>query len=230
MEDYPKVILICGKKRSGKDTLANYIVNKYCYYKLSLADTLKKMIIDLIYLFYKINIPKKLLYSGAKDDVGYNIEFRGRDRYIKIKKKDINKITNLNRNVKEEFITLRYILQNVGTDICRNYLSDDIWSIVVDNKIKKLEIDNNNIVRVVIPDCRFENEYNYFKKRYNTLGIKIIRSDKDEVLHCSEKIDFETDHILYNNRSVDHLYKSFDEIITKKDNNIYENKINMIQI
>jgi hypothetical protein len=39
----PKIIAICGAKRSGKDVLADHLVNKYGYQKLSFAEPLKKI-------------------------------------------------------------------------------------------------------------------------------------------------------------------------------------------
>lgn len=43
--DYmPFVIAICGKKRSGKDTIANYISDKYGYNNVKFADPLKNML------------------------------------------------------------------------------------------------------------------------------------------------------------------------------------------
>jgi len=40
----PKVIAICGVMRSGKDTIANYICEKYDYKHVKIADTLKKTV------------------------------------------------------------------------------------------------------------------------------------------------------------------------------------------
>jgi len=43
----PKIIAICGAKRSGKDTLAHYISYKYLYKKLAFADPLKEAVSSL---------------------------------------------------------------------------------------------------------------------------------------------------------------------------------------
>jgi hypothetical protein len=40
----PKIIAICGAKRSGKDTLAHYISYKYLYQKIAFADPLKEAV------------------------------------------------------------------------------------------------------------------------------------------------------------------------------------------
>ena len=39
----PKIIAICGLMRSGKDTIANYLSEKYGYQNVKIAETLKKM-------------------------------------------------------------------------------------------------------------------------------------------------------------------------------------------
>ena len=41
------IIAICGAKRSGKDVLAKYLINKYKYEKLSFAEPLKKAVKEL---------------------------------------------------------------------------------------------------------------------------------------------------------------------------------------
>jgi hypothetical protein len=40
----PRIIAICGAKRSGKDTLAHYISHKYLHTKLAFADPLKEAV------------------------------------------------------------------------------------------------------------------------------------------------------------------------------------------
>lgn len=40
----PKIIALCGAKRCGKDTLANYITHKYHYRRIAFADPLKEAV------------------------------------------------------------------------------------------------------------------------------------------------------------------------------------------
>lgn len=42
MKQFPKVIAICGLKRSGKDTIADYLCAQYGYTKIKIANPLKK--------------------------------------------------------------------------------------------------------------------------------------------------------------------------------------------
>lgn len=54
----PKIIAITGAKRSGKDTLANYIAYRYLYEKIHIADPLKDAV--------------SALFSFSKEQVGDN--------------------------------------------------------------------------------------------------------------------------------------------------------------
>lgn len=40
----PKLIAICGAKRSGKDTIAAHLVSKYGYTRIALADPIKQVV------------------------------------------------------------------------------------------------------------------------------------------------------------------------------------------
>ena len=42
----PKIIAICGVMRSGKDTIANHLVENYGYENVKIADTLKRVLIS----------------------------------------------------------------------------------------------------------------------------------------------------------------------------------------
>ncbi len=60
----PKIIAITGAKRSGKDTLANYIADKYQYTKIRIADPLK----DAVSAFFNFS-QEQVGDSDAKDQV-----------------------------------------------------------------------------------------------------------------------------------------------------------------
>jgi hypothetical protein len=57
----PKIIGIIGKKRHGKDTIADYLVSNYGYIKVSFADTLK----DVCRIVFGFS--DKQLYSDEKE-------------------------------------------------------------------------------------------------------------------------------------------------------------------
>ena len=64
-------------------------------------------------------------------------------------------------------ITPRYILQYMGTEVCRHNLLDSIW---VDSLERKIHQHQN----VVITDVRFNNEISFLK----ALGAKFIQVDR----------------------------------------------------
>ena len=66
-------------------------------------------------------------------------------------------------------ITPRYILQQFGTEVCRNNLLDSIWIDSLERKISQHE-------NVVITDVRFCNELNFLK----SLGAVLIQVDRKE--------------------------------------------------
>lgn len=66
-------------------------------------------------------------------------------------------------------ITPRYILQYMGTEVCRNNLLDSVWVDSLERKIYQHE-------NVVITDVRFTNEISFLK----SLGATLIQVDRLE--------------------------------------------------
>jgi dephospho-CoA kinase len=140
------IIAICGAKRSGKDVLAKYLINKYKYEKLSFAEPLKKAVKEL-FNFNDIQV-------GIDEDNGIGNE------------KDI---------IDERWgITPRKALQFFGTEIMqykmnelipntnRSFFADILVSRIIPNK------------KYVISDLRFLHEYEKIKE-LNIIIIKVIR-------------------------------------------------------
>jgi hypothetical protein len=95
MSNMPKIIAICGAKRSGKDVLADYLVKKYNYERLAFADPLKLTV--------------KNLFNFDDDQLGIG-EDKGTD------KKDI---------IDERWgITPRAALQFFGTEIMQEKIQE----------------------------------------------------------------------------------------------------------
>jgi hypothetical protein len=160
-------IVLCGKKGVGKNQAALFICKKYGYTEVAFADILKYITIDLINVFYGVELDKKTFFSNKKDIVINGL--RGK--------------------------TPRYFLQKIGM-IFRRYNSD-IWCMFIANKLKG---------KVVITDCRFENELKFVKNiNGNVVSIMICRKTKTKDDHISEKIDFKTDHSIDNNGTINEL-------------------------
>ena len=134
-EDMSKqVIGICGLIGSGKDTVGQLLVDEYDFTKVSFAGTLKDM--------------TAVLFDWDRDMLeGTTPE------------------TRAEREVTDEWWTKklgrewspRIALQQMGTEVIRNHLHQDMWIHTVENKIRKLD-------KVVITDCRFANEIDFVKK------------------------------------------------------------------
>lgn len=218
-----KIVVLSGQKGSGKTTIANHMRDNYNYHVISLADCLKDITIELIDMFYNIKTPLKLLHSShSKEKMGYYIH-TSKDRQRRIERISGN-MPNMLIGAKK--LTFRTILQNIGS-MMREHFGADIWNMVVDNKIKRWMMENNHSTQIVIPDCRYKNEYEYFQRIYGCIGITIRRarhsSKRDK--HHSERINFDLDHVIENNGSIDDLKKAINEIIDDGSKIVIDQKI-----
>ena len=123
------IIGICGFIGSGKDTVADYLVNFHGFRRESFASSLKDAVSSVF------GWDRTLLEGRTKE----SREWR--------EQKDEWWSSRLQRD-----ITPRYVLQQWGTEVLRTGFHDDIWIASVENKIRQTK-DN-----VVITDCRFVNE------------------------------------------------------------------------
>lgn len=84
--------------------------------------------------------------------------------------------------------TGRKLLQYVGTDVVREQ-NPDFW---VNNLLSVLKMFEDNWDYVLIADVRFENEIEIPKKLFNTVSVKIVRTDlstsldEEQAKHRSE--------------------------------------------
>ena len=124
------IIGICGLIGSGKDTVADYLVNVHGFRRESFAGTLKDAVAAVF------GWDRTLLEGRTKA----SREWR---EHIDIWWADRLNIPHL---------TPRWVLQYWGTEVMRRGFHDDIWIASIENKIRNLQ-DN-----VVISDCRFPNE------------------------------------------------------------------------
>jgi hypothetical protein len=111
------LIGLVGKANSGKDTLANFLVSKFNFKKLSFASSLK----DAISVIF--NWDRTLLEGDSLE----SREWR----------ETIDTYWNL---------TPRQVLQKVGTNLFRNHFDKDIWIKSLINKIKSFPSDSKLII------------------------------------------------------------------------------------
>jgi hypothetical protein len=136
------IIGFVGFIGSGKDTAADYLVNFHGFRRDSFANTLKDAV-SAVFGWDRI-----MLEGRTKESREWREQ---QDDWW----------TNRLGMV----ITPRWVLQNWGTEVCRNGFHDDIWIASLENKMRKTG-DN-----IVISDVRFPNE---IKAIHNARG-KVIR-------------------------------------------------------
>ena len=188
------IISICGFAGAGKDTLAQILIDKYDFVKLSFAGIIKDI--------------ASIIFSWDRNMLeGCTVESRQW-------REQVDPYWSKRLNMPQ--LTPRYILQYFGTDLFRNHFHSEIWIACIE---RKLQIYKN----VVITDCRFENEINSIKKHGGKLihvsrGIlpdffhtKIIPSN----IHASETswINADIDYTIENNGTMDELKEKIDKLI-----------------
>lgn len=186
------LIGICGIKKSGKDTSADYLINNYALTKKAFADPLKKACKELFYLTDdQLYGPQDIKESA--DQRWFGCSARTILQYVG---------TDLLRD------QLNKIMPELGEDIF--VYNFKLWY--------EAELQKNTIPpHIIISDVRFQNEVDYIKK----LGGIVIRINRPSVetndMHPSEKsiknlinIDYDVDNI----GTLDELYGKINDIYT----------------
>lgn len=124
------IIGICGFIGSGKDTVADYLVNFHEFRRESFASTLKDAVSAVF------GWDRTLLEGRTKEAR----EWREQVDPWWAQRLDMPNLTP------------RWVLQYWGTEVCRKGFHDDIWIASLENKLR------NSKDNVVISDCRFPNE------------------------------------------------------------------------
>lgn len=214
-----EILAFVGFKNAGKDTAANYLIQKNGYHKFSFASKLK----DIVSLIFSWD---RTLLEGTTD-----ISRVWREQ-VDLWWAERLQIPNF---------TPRMALQLIGTDAMRDVFHSDIWvfSLLAELRVRKVE-------KAVITDCRFPNEIDLVKQMGGTV-IRIQRGPdpdwyqvasnandvnnpmreyallamKENKIHESEwswvgnnKID---KHIMNITDNMVHLYSELDRLIPNKD-------------
>jgi len=124
------IIGICGLIGSGKDTVAQYLIDNHNFVKISFADKLK----DAVGVMF--NWDRELLDGKTDESRAWR---ETEDPYW---------TAETGRS-----ITPRLVLQEFGTECMRNGFYDGIWV-----SLTKQHILNNPDTNFVLPDTRFPNE------------------------------------------------------------------------
>jgi len=194
------ILVICGLKGSGKDTIGDYLIQKHNFKRFCFGDALK----DICAILF--GWPRKLLEGDTKES--------------RIFRETEDKWWSNRLGFK---LTPRIAFQKIGTDVIRNYFNMDIWTLLIERKIcefqKKYKTQN-----IVITDCRFQNEIQMVREYgaklifvYRNLPEWFIPYQKGEIsilknIHISEydwiRTDF--DFEIKNEDTYDKLYETLE--------------------
>jgi hypothetical protein len=196
------IIGVCGFIGSGKDTVADYLVNFHEFRRESFASTLKDAVANVF---------------------GWDrTMLEGRTAQAREWREQVDPWWAARLDMPT--LTPRWVLQYWGTEVCRKSFHDDIWIASLENKLR------NSQDHVVISDCRFPNEIASIRnvggkiiwvQRGNLPDWYQVALDanaghnyavqelKMRKIHASETawVGTDFDAILDNNHTIDNLYK-----------------------
>lgn len=197
------IIGVCGLIGSGKDTIADYLVNIHEFRRDSFAATLKDAV--------------SAVFGWDRD----MLEGRSKSSREWREQPDDWWSQRLGQT-----ITPRWILQYWGTEVCRRGFHDDVWIASLENKLRTRSDD------VVISDCRFPNEIAAIRAQGGYV-IRVMRGpdpawfqqirdyfdgqcpQPDDLPHASEwawaGTDF--DRVIDNNGTMDELYQQINDLV-----------------
>ena len=202
------IIGICGFIGSGKDTVADFLVNFHEFRRESFASTLK----DSVAAVFGWD---RTLLEGRTAEAR---EWREQVDPWWAERLDMPTLTP------------RWVLQYWGTEVARRSFHDDIWIASLENKLR------NSKDNIVISDCRFPNEIQAIKKaggqivwvqrgalpewyddavsanQGHNIGMNNMKLRK---IHASEWawLGNEFDHVIDNNGSIDELFKQAQSLV-----------------
>jgi hypothetical protein len=140
------IIGVCGFIGSGKDTIADYLVNYHGFRRESFAGSLKDAVAQVF---------------------GWDrTMLEGRTKQAREWREQVD--TWWAERLGMPNLTPRWVLQYWGTEVCRRAFHDDIWIASLENKLRNSKDD------IVISDCRFPNEIKSIKDA-GGIVIRVVR-------------------------------------------------------
>ena len=145
------IIGICGFIGSGKDTIADYLVNFHGFRGESFANSLKDAVAQVF------GWDRTMLEGRTK---------QARDWREQVDPWWAHRLAM-------PHLTPRWVLQHWGTEVCRHGFHDDIWIASLEHKLLRSHDD------VVISDCRFPNEIAAIRKAGGRV-VRVVRGPEPQ--------------------------------------------------
>lgn len=178
---------IHGKKQTGKDTIAKYLVENYGFKRYAFADELKRHVYILNPIVVLDDGYTHIRYRTLVDSVGLD-------------------------EAKETCKEVRRLLQIYGTEVVRDCVEQNFWVNFVFSKIEE-----NKNQSAVISDLRFPNELDKaIKSKAVTIKVKSNRIKYNDK-HASEQDlpDYHFDHIIQNDGTLEELYEKVNLVMSR---------------
>jgi hypothetical protein len=175
----PRIIAICGFKRSGKDTLADYLCNHHGYTKVKISTPLKEGLKS----FFNFN--DEQLECSSKDEIDprWGITPRCVMQYFGTE-------------------VMQYQLQNMIPGIGRNFWIQRLVNEFLQDKSKKYVIPDMRFMH----EYKVLNDYDTTFWRVERTSL--LNAQQETELHISEKeyMEIPVSHIFNNKDNQKHLF------------------------
>lgn len=187
MNDFPNIIAICGYKRSGKDTIAKFIVDKYGYEHYKLAAPLKECI--------------QQLFGFTQEEMEGSL------------KEQIHDYWQTSPRILMDYIgthVFQYEIQNVIPDIKRNFWINNLInkSDIKNNRNKKIVISDLRF------EHEYNELMKYNTLVIKVVNSRVKMADN---LSSEKECDNLKEHVtLMNNGSINELHDMIDITMSNK--------------
>lgn len=193
------MIGLVARARAGKDTLAEFLVEDHGFTRFAFADPLK----DAFAAYH--GIPR--CWCDGVDEEGRPLDRE--TMMVSYRYADCGGTSGM---------SIRQGLQRFGTELGRNTFGEDFWVLRLADRIEQ-HIEETGNTRIVITDCRFENEV-LLVQSAGGIVVGIVRDEVAEVAaHSSEalagRLDEVADYVAENNGTLDDLRREAAKLVAR---------------